>query len=118
VHFALADCIACPLKPMCTKAANGKWGRSLTLLPREQQQILEERRAEQQTDVWKERYDVRAGWRAPSPRPSAAPTPSAKRRLKKRRCKEARRAKDINHKITKHVVPRRNAPVAGSPWKT
>ncbi|MFF8430734.1 transposase [Streptomyces sp. NPDC016566] len=31
------------------------------LLPREQQQILEERRAEQQTDAWKERYDVRAG---------------------------------------------------------
>ncbi|WP_456340791.1 IS1182 family transposase, partial [Streptomyces mirabilis] len=44
VHFALADCDACPLRPRCTKAANGKWGRSLTLLPREQQQILEEQR--------------------------------------------------------------------------
>ncbi|MFJ3776504.1 RNA-guided endonuclease InsQ/TnpB family protein [Streptomyces sp. NPDC090075] len=31
-------------------------------------------------------------------------TPSAKRRLKKSRRKEARRAKDINHKIAKHVV--------------
>ncbi|MGW0864518.1 RNA-guided endonuclease InsQ/TnpB family protein [Streptomyces sp. NPDC002611] len=31
-------------------------------------------------------------------------TPSAKRRLKKRRRNEARRAKDINHKIAKHVV--------------
>lgn len=31
-------------------------------------------------------------------------TPSAQRRLKKRRCKEARRARDINHKIAKHVV--------------
>ncbi|WP_328839245.1 transposase [Streptomyces europaeiscabiei] len=31
-------------------------------------------------------------------------TPSAKRRLKKRRRKEARRAKDINHKIAKRVV--------------
>ncbi|MGW1559256.1 RNA-guided endonuclease InsQ/TnpB family protein [Streptomyces sp. NPDC002144] len=31
-------------------------------------------------------------------------TPSAKRRLKKRRRKEARWAKDINHKIAKHVV--------------
>ncbi|WP_043262769.1 hypothetical protein [Streptomyces sp. CT34] len=30
VHFALADGIACPLKARCTKAANGKWGRSLT----------------------------------------------------------------------------------------
>ncbi|GGR40957.1 transposase [Streptomyces aurantiogriseus] len=31
-------------------------------------------------------------------------TPSAKRRLKKRRRKETRRARDINHKIAKHVV--------------
>jgi transposase len=31
-------------------------------------------------------------------------TPSAKRRLRKRRRKEARRARDINHKIAKHVV--------------
>ncbi|KAK1182286.1 transposase [Streptomyces sp. NBS 14/10] len=31
-------------------------------------------------------------------------TPSARRRLKKRRRKEARRARDINHKIAKHVV--------------
>ncbi|MFI6278715.1 RNA-guided endonuclease InsQ/TnpB family protein [Streptomyces sp. NPDC050988] len=31
-------------------------------------------------------------------------SPSAKRRLKKRRRKESRRAKDINHKIAKHVV--------------
>ncbi|MDQ0599244.1 putative transposase [Streptomyces canus] len=31
-------------------------------------------------------------------------TPSAKRRLKKRRRKEARRARDINHKIAKHVA--------------
>ncbi|MFF7883829.1 RNA-guided endonuclease InsQ/TnpB family protein [Streptomyces sp. NPDC020794] len=31
-------------------------------------------------------------------------TPSAKRRLKKRRRKEMRRARDINHKIAKHVV--------------
>jgi IS605 OrfB family transposase len=31
-------------------------------------------------------------------------TPSARRRLNKRRRKEARRAKDINHKIAKHVV--------------
>ncbi len=31
-------------------------------------------------------------------------TPSARRRLRKRRHKEARRARDINHKIAKHVV--------------
>ncbi|MFG2795062.1 transposase [Streptomyces sp. NPDC048419] len=61
VHFAIADCDPCPLRARCTKAANGKWGRSLTLLPQDQQKILEQRRAEQQTDAWKERYDTRAG---------------------------------------------------------
>ena len=60
VHFALADCGPCLLRPRCTKAANGKWGRSLTLLPREQQQTLARQRAEQQTEKWKARYDVRA----------------------------------------------------------
>ncbi|MEV7004372.1 transposase [Streptomyces sp. NPDC093982] len=60
VPFAFADCHPCPLRPRSTKAANGKWGRSLTLLPRQQQQILEQRRTEQQTDAWKERYGTRA----------------------------------------------------------
>ena len=61
VHFALADCNPCPLRSQCTKAANGKWGRSLTLLPREQHEILAQQRAEQQTAEWKARYDIRAG---------------------------------------------------------
>ena len=43
------------------RTAHGEWGRSLTLLPREQQQILEQRRPQQQTDEWKERFDARAG---------------------------------------------------------
>jgi transposase len=61
IHFAAADCSACPLRATCTTAANGKWGRSLTMLPRAQQEILEQRRAEQQTKEWKARYDSRAG---------------------------------------------------------
>lgn len=61
VHFALADCRPCPLRSRCTKAANGTWGRSLTLLPREQHEILTRQRAEQQTAQWKARYDIRAG---------------------------------------------------------
>jgi transposase len=61
VHFALADCRPCPLRSRCTKAANGKWGRSLTLLPREQHELLARQRAEQQTAQWKARYDIRAG---------------------------------------------------------
>jgi len=61
VHFALADCDACPLRPGCTKAGNGKWGRSLTLLSREQHEVLARQRAEQQTPEWKARYNIRAG---------------------------------------------------------
>jgi transposase len=61
VHFALADCRPCPLRSRCTKAANGQWGRSLTLLPREQHELLARQRAEQQTPQWKARYDIRAG---------------------------------------------------------
>jgi transposase len=61
VHFAVADCDACPLRPQCTKAAHGRWGRSLTLLTREQHEVLARQRAEQQTPQWKARYDIRAG---------------------------------------------------------
>jgi len=61
VHFALADCDPCPLRSRCTKASHGRWGRSLTLLSREQHEVLARQRAEQQTPEWKARYDVRAG---------------------------------------------------------
>ena len=61
VHFATADCNPCPLRSRCTKAANGKWARSLTLLPRELHELLARQRAEQQTAQWKARYDIRAG---------------------------------------------------------
>ncbi|TDT98193.1 transposase [Streptomyces sp. 846.5] len=61
VHFAVEDCAACPLRKGCTTAANRQHGRSLTLLPQLQQQALDQRRSEQQTDDWKQRYAVRAG---------------------------------------------------------
>lgn len=61
VHFALADCDPCPLRSRCTKAAHGRWGRSLTLLSREQHELLARQRAEQQTPEWKARYNIRAG---------------------------------------------------------
>ena len=61
VHFATADCRPCPLRSRCTKAANGRYGRSLTLLPREQHELLARQRAEQQTAQWKARYGIRAG---------------------------------------------------------
>lgn len=62
VHFAAGDCTGCPVRAQCTTAAvNSKWGRSLTLLPAAQQQVLETRRAEQVTERWQQRYHVRAG---------------------------------------------------------
>ena len=61
VHFALADCDPCPLRSRCTRAAHGRWGRSLTLLSREQHELLARQRAEQQTAEWKARYSIRAG---------------------------------------------------------
>lgn len=61
VHFALADCDACPLRPRCTKASHGRWGRSLTLLSREQHEEPARQRAVRQTPEWKARYNVRAG---------------------------------------------------------
>ncbi|MEU8265517.1 transposase, partial [Micromonospora sp. NPDC048999] len=61
VHFAARDCASCPARAKCTTAANGKWGRSLTLLPADQQQVLETRRREQTTELWQQRYHIRAG---------------------------------------------------------
>ncbi|MEU6325625.1 IS1182 family transposase [Streptomyces sp. NPDC047009] len=62
VQFAATDCRPCPLRSACTRACEkGRYGRSLTLLPREQQEILGQRRKEQQTEEWKQRYDIRAG---------------------------------------------------------
>ncbi|MEU4164056.1 IS1182 family transposase [Actinoplanes sp. NPDC026670] len=62
VHFAAADCTGCPLRTACTTAAaDSKWGRSLTLLPAAQQEILDIRRREQTTEQWQQDYRIRAG---------------------------------------------------------
>ncbi|MET7520650.1 transposase [Streptomyces sp. NPDC005480] len=61
VHFTAQDCGSCPVREKCTKAANGKGGRSLTLLPQDQQEALETRRREQLTDEWQQRYNIRSG---------------------------------------------------------
>jgi hypothetical protein len=61
VHFTAQDCGSCPVREKCTRAANGKWGRTLTLLPQDQQEALETRRREQLTDEWQQRYNIRAG---------------------------------------------------------
>ena len=61
MHFTAQDCAICPVRDKCTKAANGKWGRGLPLLPQDQQQALDTRRREQLTDQWQQRYNTRAG---------------------------------------------------------
>jgi Transposase DDE domain len=58
-HFSRTDCTACPQRARCTKAkANG---RTLTVRPREERELLIEQRRIQQTDAWKTRYAKRSG---------------------------------------------------------
>jgi transposase len=61
VRFTAADCGPCPLRERCTTAKNPKWGRSLTMRHRHQHEELARLRAEQRTQVWKQRYGMRAG---------------------------------------------------------
>ncbi|MFF0066697.1 IS1182 family transposase [Streptomyces sp. NPDC005279] len=61
VRFDAAACRACPLRSQCTTAGNGKWGRALTLREPAQRAALQQRRREQETDAWRERYRPRAG---------------------------------------------------------
>jgi hypothetical protein len=49
------------MRSRCTRASHGRWGRSLTLLSREQHEVLARQRAGQQTPEWKARYNIRAG---------------------------------------------------------
>jgi hypothetical protein len=59
IAFRKRDCGPCPLRPQRTTASIGL--RQLTIRPRDQHEALEHARAEQSTDVWKERYKIRAG---------------------------------------------------------
>lgn len=61
VRFDAATCLACPLRSQCTTAGNGKWGRALTLREPAQRTALQQRRREQATDAWRDRYRPRAG---------------------------------------------------------
>lgn len=62
VQFSATDCRPCPVRSACTQASGkGRYGRCLTLLPPDQQRVLDKRRAEQDTDAWKDRYKIRSG---------------------------------------------------------
>ena len=61
VRFAADDCSRCPLRQRCTTAVNPQWGRTLTLRHPRQRAALQQRRREQGTPAWRQRYRSRAG---------------------------------------------------------
>jgi transposase len=58
VRFPAAACRTCPARAQCTTSAGG---RQLGLRPREIHEAVTAARAEQATDAWKRRYNIRAG---------------------------------------------------------
>lgn len=59
VHFRASDCVACALRPHCTRAKDGP--RRLTLKPQTQHLALQAARQYQTKDEFKLRYRKRAG---------------------------------------------------------
>lgn len=57
VQFSKTDCGPCKVKDSCTRGPR----RELTFQDRDLHEVLHQRRAEQETDAWKERYKMRAG---------------------------------------------------------
>ncbi|MFH9662418.1 IS1182 family transposase [Streptomyces sp. NPDC017248] len=57
VQFSKADCGRCPVKDSCTRGPR----RKLTFQDQDIHEVLHQRRAEQKTDEWKARYQLRAG---------------------------------------------------------
>ena len=58
-EFARRECLACPSRPLCTRATTE--GREMTLRPRELHEALQAARRQQETTEWKAGYAVRAG---------------------------------------------------------
>lgn len=59
VRFDAKDCATCPARDQCTTATSR--GRQLTLRPREVHHAVAAARAEQDSDQWTDRYNIRAG---------------------------------------------------------
>ncbi|MFJ8543964.1 IS1182 family transposase [Streptomyces sp. NPDC093586] len=60
VAFSVLDCRPCPRRSDCLSTPTAQ-RRQLTLRPREEYDTLQQARALQKTDGWKERYKIRAG---------------------------------------------------------
>ncbi|MFI8281435.1 IS1182 family transposase, partial [Streptomyces sp. NPDC085929] len=61
VVFSARACRPCPMRQACINTPNTQRPRELRLRRHDEHHALQEARAEQQTDAWKERYKVRAG---------------------------------------------------------
>jgi Transposase DDE domain len=59
VRFPAPTCQRCPVRAQCTSST--RTGRQLMLRPREIHEIIEQDRAAQTTEQWKQRYAIRAG---------------------------------------------------------
>ncbi|WP_260695982.1 transposase [Streptomyces sp. IB201691-2A2] len=59
IRFATETCAPCAVRDKCTRST--RYGRQLTIRPKEQDGLLEQVRAEQSTEDWKARYAARAG---------------------------------------------------------
>ena len=59
VKFAAATCRPCPARSQCTSSVRS--GRQLGLRPREVHEAITAIRAEQASQQWKDRYNIRAG---------------------------------------------------------
>jgi hypothetical protein len=59
VTFPASTCTPCPVRQQCTTSTQRR--RQLTLRPRRLHDTLQNARAEQSTNTWKQRYRARAG---------------------------------------------------------
>ncbi|MDN5751536.1 MAG: transposase, partial [Pseudonocardia sp.] len=61
IKFAGGTCRPCPVRAQCTRATSPKYGRQLTVPPREVHHAQRTARASQNTRDWQARYAIRAG---------------------------------------------------------
>ncbi len=61
IKFAAGTCQPCPVREQCTRPTSSKYGRQLTVPPREVHHTQLTTRASQNTRDWQARYAIRAG---------------------------------------------------------
>ncbi|MFD3589480.1 transposase [Streptomyces sp. NPDC058683] len=59
VFFRREDCDVCPLREVCTRTTNPRYGRGLQILARPFQEAQDARRRDEQTDEFEARYAIR-----------------------------------------------------------